>query len=74
MIIIIKRIIWHYGITWKEDRVFPAVVFVVLFANELEFVQDVQLLSGGQLFVTHHTGETVQVKHFALGSADKITG
>lgn len=60
--------------TWKQDGVLPVVVLIVLFADELELVQDVQLLSRGQLLVAHHTGETVQVKHFALGSADKITG
>lgn len=61
-------------ITWKEDCVFSIVILIVLLTNKLEFVQDVQFLSGGQLFVAHHARETVQVKHFALGPADKITG
>lgn len=56
------------------NGVFAVVVVVVLLANELEFVQDVQLLAGGQLLVAHHTSETVEVEHFALGLADKITG
>lgn len=68
------KIINMRKITWKKDCVFPVGVLIILFANKLEFIQDVQLLSGGQLFVTHHTGETVQVEHFAFGSADKITG
>lgn len=63
-----------YNLTWKEDCVFPVVVVIVLFTDKLEFVQDVQFLSGGQLLVAHHAGETVQVKHFALGSAHQITG
>lgn len=46
---------------------------IVLFADKLEFVQDVQLLSGGQLFVTYHAGEAVEVKHFALGPAHQVT-
>lgn len=47
---------------------------IVLFADELELVQDVELLSGGQLLVAHHAGEAVEVEHLALGPADQITG
>lgn len=47
---------------------------VVLLAHELELVQDVELLPGGQLLVAHHARETVEVKHFALGPAHQVAG
>lgn len=47
---------------------------VVLLANELELVQNVEFLPGGQLLVAHHARETVEVKHFALGPAHQVTG
>lgn len=57
------------GPTREEDGVLPVAVVVVLLAHELELVQDVQLLPGGQLLVAHHAREAVEVKDFALGPA-----
>lgn len=50
-----------------------AVTQVILFANELVLVDDVEFLSGGKLLVTHHAGEAVEVKHFASSSPNQIT-
>lgn len=62
------------GPTREEDGVLPVAVVVVLLAHELELVQDVQLLPGGQLLVAHHAREAVEVKDFALGPAHQVAG
>ena len=45
---------------------------VVLLADELELVQDVQLLAGGQLLVAHDAREAAQVEHLALRTAHQV--
>lgn len=49
-----------------------AVTQVILFTNELVLVDDVELLASGELLVTHHAGEAVQMKHFASRSPNQI--
>lgn len=51
-----------------------AVGQVIFFANKLVLIDDIQFLARGELFVTHHAGETVQVKDFAPRSPDQVTG
>lgn len=74
MSFISKRFLSESELTREEDRVLAVAVVVVLLAHELELVQDVQLLAGGQLFVAHHAREAVEVKHFALGPAHQVAG
>lgn len=49
-----------------------AVTQVILFTNELVLVDDVELLAGGKLLVTHHAREAVEVKDFASRSPHQI--
>ena len=49
-------------------------VQIILFANEFIFIQNVELLTGGQLFPTHHASETFQMKHLASGSPHQVIG
>ena len=49
-------------------------VYVILFANELIFIQDVEFLASGQLLSADHAGETLKVEHFASGSPDQVIG
>lgn len=49
-----------------------AVTHVIFFTDELVLVDDVKFLAGGELFVAHHAGETVQVKDFAPGPSDQV--
>lgn len=47
---------------------------VVFFADEFVVVEDVQLLTRGQLFSTDHAGETVEVEHFVPGLPHQVAG
>lgn len=62
------------GLTRVEAVLFgdTAVTQVILFTNELVLIDDVELLAGGKLLVTHHAGEAVEVKHFASRSPNQI--
>lgn len=51
-----------------------AVAQVIFFADKLVLVDDIKLLTRGELLVAHHAGETVQMKDFAPGSPDQVTG
>lgn len=47
---------------------------VVLFADELVVIQDVEFLARRQLFPTNHARETVEVEHFVAGLAHQVAG
>lgn len=47
---------------------------VVLLADELVVVEDVQLLAGAQLLLAHEAGEAVQVKNLVPRFSHEILG
>lgn len=62
-----------WSITWVQvDFLNGPGAQIVFFAHELVFVYHIEFLPRGQLLVTHHAGEAVQVKHLAAGFADQV--